>query len=57
MRKAIDACFVALCLLTIANTDYSGFGALDVAVFACMGLGIASAAILFFVQRRKGKGK
>jgi len=55
MRKIFDGSVLALCVLTIINTDYTSISALDIAVFACMGIAVAAVSINAIMQRRRNK--
>ena len=52
MRKIIDGSLIAVCVLTILDTDYGNFRLMDGLVFGCMALAIISSA-LYIAKRRK----
>jgi hypothetical protein len=53
MRKIIDGALIALCVLTLVDTDFSHVTALNIAVFICMGIALISSAALRVKKKRK----
>ena len=52
-RTVIDLMLVALCALTVINTNYSLFSLLDGIIFGCIGLALIAAVILRVATRKK----
>jgi hypothetical protein len=55
VKRIFNGGFAGLCLLTIASTDYSRFGAWDIIVIASMGAAVLAKIIYTVTTRRKQK--
>jgi|GEM_PF-2793497 len=53
MRTLIDLLLMALCALTVINTNYSLFSLVDGIIFGCIGLALVAAIILRVVTQKK----